>query len=277
MKKFYKSIVVATLAVLALTGCGNSDKSTKKKKISDVAGVTYKVAMDSDYPPYEFIGEQGIATGFEVELLQAIANDQNVKLTFIPTPWNVLMKGLKNKDYDMIIGGISEADIEDEGYETDDFLLPKSHVYAQDTIVTLTKNESSAPKTFQQLKGHKVVTVGDTSWVTELREVVRDDNIIGEKTSFLALQALIQGKADVMLNEKGVMKHYQHTIPEFPLTLYSQDKYFKPYEVVGVINKDKEELVDVFNKGLKNIIRSGQYKKIYRKWFAEEPIKLPKT
>ncbi len=273
MNKFYKNILGATLfTLLLLTGCGNSDKP----EISDVAGVTYKVGMDSDYPPYEFIGEQGKPTGFEVELLQAIAENQNVKVTFIPMPWSLLLKRLNNNEYDIAIGGISEEDLEEEGYSTKNFLLPKSHVYAQDTIVTLSKNANLAPKKFRDLKEHKVATVSDTSWIAELKEVVKDDNIVAKKSSFLALQTLIQGKANVMLNEKGVMKHYQKTIPEFPIILYSEDDYFEPYEIVSVVNKDKQELVKVFNKGLKNVVKSGQYTKIYKKWFAEEPIKMPR-
>ncbi len=277
MKNFYKSILAVTfLTVLSLTACGNNEKNVDTKKVSDVTGVTYKVGMDSDYPPYEFIGEQGKPTGFEVELLQAIADDQKVKVTFMPMPWSLLLKGLSKNEYDIVIGGISEEDVEKD-YSTNDFLYPKSHVYAQDTIVALEKNAISAPKKFRDLEEHKVATVADTSWIIELNDVVKEENIVAKKTSFLALQALMQGKVDVMLNEKGVMRYYQKTIPEIPTTLYSEDDYFEPYELITVANKDKKELVKVFNKGLKNIVNSGQYTRIYKKWFGEEPIKMPRV
>ncbi len=253
---------------MALSACGGKD--------SNVTGVTYKVGINLDYPPYEFIGEQGKPTGFEVELLQAIADDQNVKISFMPVPWSLLIKGLDKQEYNMAIGGISEDDLDIDSNSDVDYLLPKAHAYGENTIVSLTRNQANSPKDFKALKKHKVATLENSACSEDLQDLLKDDNLIEEKSNFLALQAVIQGKAEVMLGNKAVIKYYQKNTPQIPITLQAEGRYFKPYKIVTLINKDNKELVKIFNKGLKNIVKNGQYTRIYKKWFAEEPIKLPK-
>ncbi len=267
-----KILTLTMVAILALTAC-SSDNNNKTN--TNIEGVTYNVGMDLDYPPYEFIGEQGKPTGFEVELLQAIADDQNVKVAFMPIPWNLLIKGLNKQEYDIIIGGISEADLDIDSNADIDYLLPKSHVYAQDSMVTLTKNKANSAKDFKALKNHKVATIENSAWSEDLQDLLENDNLIEEKSSFLALQAVIQGKADIMLGNKAVIKYYQKSSPQIPLTLQAEGRYFKPYKIVSVVNENKKELVAIVNQGLKNVIKNGQYTRIYKKWFGEEPIKMP--
>ncbi len=268
-----KILTLAMVGLLVLTACGSY-----KNNNANVEGVTYTVGMDLDYPPYEFIGEQGKPIGFEVELLQAIAHDQHVKFSFTPIPWNLLLKGFNKQEYDMIIGGISEDDLDIKSNSNIDYLLPKAHAYAQDSMVVLTKNKSKLPKDFKELKKYKVATVEKSAWSEDLQDLLeKEENLIKEKSSFLALQAVIQGKAEVMLGNKAVIKYYQKNAPQIPLTLQGEGRYFKPYEIVSIVNEDKKELVDIFNQGLKNVVKSGQYTRIYKKWFVEEPIKLPRV
>ncbi|MBS9779251.1 MAG: amino acid ABC transporter substrate-binding protein [Moraxellaceae bacterium] len=263
-----KILTLAMVTILALIAC-SSDKNIN----TNVEGMTYKVGMDLDYPPYEFIGEQGKPTGFEVELLQAIANDQKVKVTFVPMPWNLLLQGLNKNEYDMVIGGFGEDDLELDSNDDIDYRLPKAHLYTQDVLATLAKNQADLPKKLKGLKNYKVTTLENSAWAEDLQDITNKENIIEKKSSFLSLQALMQGKAEFILTDKGVIKYYQKTIPQSPLV--TKDDYFKPYEVFAVINEDKKELVKIFNKGLTNVVESGQYTRIYKKWFGEEPIKMP--
>ncbi len=279
MKKIYGYTVGIMLSgLLSLTGCGESE--TKNNNASAQASatdqVTYQVGMGSNYPPYEFIGEEGQPTGFEVELIQTIASDQNFKVSIVPMPWNLLTKGLDNKDYDIAIGGISR-DYDLEEADKQKYLLSNPHIYGEDAIAVLSKNSTITPKTFEGLKGYRVSTLGDTEWVTDLEDMMgkNNDKVIAEKTSYLAFQKLIQGEADAMLNDRDVIRYYQKTIPEFPITIYAEGDYFEPYPLVMIANKDHQELMNKINTGLADIVKSGKYTQIYKKWFNEEPLKMP--
>lgn len=76
MKKSVKVLVVSMIAVLAmgaLAGCGSKDEGAS----SDVT--TYIAATEPTYAPFDTTDEDGNIVGFDMDLLNAIAEDQGFK------------------------------------------------------------------------------------------------------------------------------------------------------------------------------------------------------
>ena len=65
MKKLSKVLAVAlAIAVIAVTFVACSGGSTEKEKLS--------LATSADFPPYEYIGDNGAYAGIDIEIAQAI-------------------------------------------------------------------------------------------------------------------------------------------------------------------------------------------------------------
>lgn len=62
--------------------------------------------MLSDYPPYTYFNEQGIFSGFDVELARAVCERLGLQCVPIIAEWDQALEGLKLKHYDGAWGGL---------------------------------------------------------------------------------------------------------------------------------------------------------------------------
>ena len=96
------SLIIVSVLVLAgilLSACGQS------------ASDTIKVATDATFPPFEIVDEAtNELTGFDVELMKAIADKAGMKIEFVNTPFDSVIAGVTNCTYDVAIAAISASD-----------------------------------------------------------------------------------------------------------------------------------------------------------------------
>lgn len=65
---------------------------------------TIKFAGDYNHPPYEYIDENGSFKGFNIDIINAIANEMDLKIEIIPMEWKDAVLALDNNEVDGIIG-----------------------------------------------------------------------------------------------------------------------------------------------------------------------------
>ena len=85
-----KLIVTVLAAALTLTACGGSDS----------ASPTLRVGTLSDAPPNIYL-KDGNYTGFDNELLKAIAAKEGLKLEFAATEFSALLGQVANGTFDI--------------------------------------------------------------------------------------------------------------------------------------------------------------------------------
>ena len=114
-----------------------------------------RVATDATFPPMEFV-ENGKKTGFDVELVEAVAAKMGKKVEWVDIDFKGLVPGLIAKRYDMAVSAIY---ITDERKKVVDFTQP----YYAGGLVAMVKDGSSIAK-LADLNGKKVsVQVGTKS------------------------------------------------------------------------------------------------------------------
>lgn len=282
MSHRFSAIMTALLATTVfLTACHKTqplqdnsstiiNAQTNKDKVSALPDKvqTLKVGVDSDYPPYDFFDEKGQATGFDVDILRAIGEVQNLQFDFAPTEWSSIVSGLENKQFKIALSGFAYSDERAEKYQ-----VSNTYAYGQDIIVTVKKPNVKAPKTLESLKDYTVITLGDSPYIEELESVMGKDNpnIKGVATSLMILQGLVDGDAKVALTDKTVAQYYKKSFPDVEFEFTGEGDYFTPYPLVMVAHKDEAELMKKINAGLAQIIKNGTYATIYKKWFGVEP------
>ena len=70
MNKFMKAALASVMG-LSLVGCGSSSSTSSK---------TYIIATDKTYAPFEMTDKKGKLIGLDMDLMRAIAKNQNFKI-----------------------------------------------------------------------------------------------------------------------------------------------------------------------------------------------------
>ena len=80
-----------------------------------------KIGTSADYPPYESIDSKtGEIIGFDIDLMNAIAEKAGFKVKYVNVEFNRIFPGLESGEYDAIISGVTITDERKEHYDFSD-------------------------------------------------------------------------------------------------------------------------------------------------------------
>lgn len=257
-KRLGSLLLVGVLTASLLAGCGSSSSKTKSSttKKESSAPQTIKVAVDATFPPFEF-RKDGKAQGFDVDMIEAIAKKENLKVEFSTIPFTGIIPALQAKSIDAAVAGMT---IKKSRLDAVDF----SNAYYKSGISILTKKDSSF-KSLDDLKSKLLATKKGTSSVDLLKaKGIQESNIKQYDNINDAYSALISGGADAVVFDSPVNQDYVnghdnvHVIQSIPTGEY--------YGIPVV--KNNPELLKKINDGLKAIKEDGQYQKLFDKYFG---------
>lgn len=256
MKK-YKTILLAALFIL---GACNTDPIIQDTAETDKNLLTYRVFTEQSYPPFIMHGGTEVS-GFEYDLLEAIAKDQNFKLTYTPHPWKGLFDTLTNNQSDILSAGITITDerkklmsFSDPYFETESVLLVGKQADIKNFSETISKKIAVKEGTSQDqtAKTHHAVPVYvATTWFT--------------------IRSVLNGEADGSLGDYGVMSYYVKEYKDKYNINIVHDTAAEKEQLGFAVKKDNTELLNKINTGLRKLKSNGQYDTIYTKWFGNKP------
>ena len=271
--------LLALLVVVALAACGKAEPTlapataTTAVKEAVATATTapaatpvptqapeakiYKIGTNAEYPPFESVDAAGNIVGFDVDLMNAIAESAGFDFEFVNTRWDGIFVALQSGEFDAVI---SAATITDERSQIVDFSDP---YFNAGQIIAIPIG--SDIKSVADLNGKKVgVQLGTTGdmWLTDntKAEVVRYDEIT------LAFQAMANGDLDAVFNDAPVSAEIIRANPEMGATLIGDPVTDEFYGVA--VNKDQKDLLAAINKGLAAVKADGAYDAIYDTYFG---------
>lgn len=230
--------------------------------------ITYVVGAGGTYRPFEYENTQRQLEGFDIDIIQTIANVENFNIKLINTPWDSIFASLNNGERDIIISGIT---ITDKRKKSVDFSLP--YFPAEQVIVTqahssITSLEDLKTKTVGVVNGSTADVVVSKVLGMNSKAIKRFDN------TPLLLQDLYEEGIDAAVSDVGVVKFYIKMHPGKDFNLIA-DQNFEPQYFGIAVAKGNDKLLNSINEGLKKIIANGTYATIYAKWFDENVPTLP--
>jgi ABC-type amino acid transport substrate-binding protein len=246
-----RAYLFVLLVPLLFGNCGNNGDLPKWKSSGQLI-----VGTDATYPPFEMVNTaSGLPEGFDIDIMSAICRINGWKPEFIVTPFDGIISGLKSKKYDVVISAMT---ITPQREAIVAFTQP---YYLAGQIVAVPIDDSLI-KSIDDLKGRKVgVQLGTTGErmaksITGL-SVFSFDNI---GAAFIDME---NGQVDAVLNDFPTTMEYirlkgkAKTVGE----LLSNEYY-------GIaLRKDDSELLLKVDSALQIIKSSGEYDKIYQKYF----------
>lgn len=215
------------------------------------------VQGDWNYPPYEFIDENGNPTGFNIDLFDAIAEVTGLHYKLELKPWNEVRSNLENGTCDVITGMYySEA-----REKTVDFSVPHTLV---SHVIFVQKNARFTH--LQDLRNARIAIQKHDIMHDELIEMALTANIMTVEDQEQALLALSKGSCDAAI-VSNLQAHYFIRLHKLK-NLRILDDFFEPQKYCIAVRKGDIQLLQTINEGLNIIQENGTYKRIYDKWFT---------
>ncbi|ADV66285.1 ABC transporter substrate-binding protein [Deinococcus maricopensis] len=243
-------MLFAALTALAATGAQARDLAAIQK-----AGVI-RIGTNAEFKPFTYY-EGSTMKGFEYDLGNAIAKKLGVKAQWINQPFDGLLIGLNQDRFDLVI---SSHGITPERQKAVDFSNP--HYCSGGLIVSKT----GGPKTVAQLKGKTVSTQIGTTYVSAIEKQLGNRAVKTYPDNSKALQALMMGRVNAMVNEKF---YALEAIKANPGQLQQGDLMFQ--EKLGMaVKKGNSGLLKAVNTALGTVQKDGTYAKISKQWFGQD-------
>jgi len=245
-----KSILLGfVLVILCSLVVASSSCSSAPMKI--------RVATDATWFPFEYVNaETGQIEGFDIDVMNAIAERANLDIEFVNVGWDPLLAGMAQGTYDCAISSIT---ITPERAEA--MLFSDPYFTAGQIVVVLKSNTTFTSK--DDLTGDVGAQLGTTGAmeVEKLTGVtLKTYDEIG-----LAFQDLMNGQISAVICDVPVAQGYVAANPDI---LKIVGEMFTTEQYGIAVAKGKEDLLAKINAGLKAIIEAGLINQFSLKWLA---------
>jgi His/Glu/Gln/Arg/opine family amino acid ABC transporter permease subunit len=248
------SIAVAAEPAFAQSAQSGSSAKSALERVR--ANGRFRIGIDATYPPFGSI-EGGEFSGFDVDLARAIARDLRVQPELINASFEGVFPALQNGSFDAVISAVT---ITPERQAT--MLFSDPYIAAGQQIAV---RADSAIAGADGLSGRTVgVQINTTAqFAMEKRPGV---TLKKYNTIDLALLDLKNGRVDAVASDGPVLRYMIRQ--SFSSLKTVGDEYTD--EQFGVVFASaSDDLRRAVNAALWRLQDSGEYAKIYAKWFGE--------
>lgn len=217
-----------------------------------------RVGTDADFQPYEYYqAESGTYTGFDVELIEALARLMGCDgVEFVTAPFDELLQGLDENRYDAAIAAFI---VTAERRREADFTAP----YAEDRTVSVMTDESAATA------GGRVNTAAEKGTVHMIfarQNHAEQGEIIEAESAAEAIGMLFEGKAGRAVTSKLSAEYLIANVYGERLVIASEDGAAQPLAIA--VRKGNSELLGKLNEAVARYKNSTAYEQLYRTYFG---------
>lgn len=274
MKKLLVLALAASMTLgLAACGSSSSDKAadtapaetTESADTAESTGSdkTWVIAMDTVFRPFEYTDENGEFVGIDVDIIKAVAANQGFNIDIQSLGWDAAVTAVQAGQADALLAG---ASITDER-KANGWIFSDSYY---DSYQVFAAKADSGIESLDDLKG-KTIAVKNATAGANYAESLKDEygfKIDTYEDSPTMYQAVVLGQADACVEDKPIMADNIKTGGLDLTIVESTASEVAPYGL-AIMNKDNQEFLDMFNKGLQEIKDNGTYDEILNKYLGE--------
>jgi len=216
-----------------------------------------RVGDDYNYPPYSYLDENGEPTGYNIELIRAVADVMGYRVDFQLMPWSEVLSGLKNGELDLAAGMFYTEE------RADTFAFSTKHSVTYGDIFSRIGDRVSS---LEELRGKSVAVLEADIMEEYLKQQDLDMNFVEVDSVVQALSLVSNGLVDYA----GVLKptglylsqayHYEN--------LVANDLSLAPQEYCIAARADQEHWIYLVNGGMQILKANGTYEEIYNRWLG---------
>ncbi|MDJ0960931.1 MAG: transporter substrate-binding domain-containing protein [Acidimicrobiia bacterium] len=247
-------LLVAALALVA-AACGGDDGGGEYSLVADGK---LTVCTDAPYPPMEIIDDDGNFTGFDIEIMRAIAGELDLDLEVLNAGFDSITSGLAMEagDCDIAAASITITAAREENIDFSDayFVADQSLLVKKDSGLT----------GLADLSGLKIAVQTGTTGEMYANENNPGAEIVSFENPGDLFTALNAGQADAVLQDivPNAAQALDDDTVEVVETYPTQEEYG-----FAVQEEGKEALLEAVNEALQKLRDDGDYDDIYDDWF----------
>ncbi|MDA3904417.1 MAG: transporter substrate-binding domain-containing protein [Desulfuromusa sp.] len=251
MKNLFQYILLA----IFLLFCSNTTAVAEEPVRLDLP---VRIGGDYNYPPYEYLDQDGLPTGYNIELSQAVARVMGMEINIQLGSWGGMRQALARGDVDILMGMAHTEERLDEV----DFSIPHAKVHQSIWI----RNDNETIRAVNDLVGKEVIVMKGSV----MHDFMLENGIVADlfmvQTLADALNLLASGHHDCALVAK-LPGEYLLSNP----ALYNIHPIARPLVAQNygfAVKKGNLELLARFNEGLSLLKTSGEYRQIRERWLG---------
>ncbi len=258
---FVKSAILGMATAGLLVACGGDGGDTGAGGDTGGGGDSVlSVGTEPGFPPFESMSASGELEGFDIDLMNAIAEKAGKTVEFESLPFDGLIPALQGGSINAAISGMT---ITDERKETVDFSDP----YFKAGLAIAVQEGTTDITSLEDLQGKRIAAqIGTTG--AETANSVEGATVTTFDSAPLALQELANGNVDAVVNDAPATLDAIATgnIPGIEVVgeLLTEEFY-------GIAMPQGSENLEAINEGLSEVKADGTYAELYQKWFGTEP------
>jgi polar amino acid transport system substrate-binding protein len=234
---------------------------------------TLTVGSDTTYPPQEFVDPTtGQATGFDIDLITAMAQQMGLKTTILKANFNTIVDDLVAKRYDVVI---SAQTINDERKKKVDFV---PYFSAGESLLVQNSNPLNL-KSVSDLCGQTVGVQDGTVELDDLNAASKSCTGAGKQAIKLTI---LKDQTDVI--QLLVNKRVVATLQDSPVTDYYIKLNPGQFQVGGsIINaategisvrKGDTSMFNAIQSAFQRVKSDGTYDSLFKKWQLNDAQKI---
>lgn len=273
--KTYLSLLLTTVFLTACNQPNNTTSSAPASAPTAASASAYVVASQLTYPPFHFRAEKDTPTGFEIELIQAVAKAEGLNINIQNTPRNALEQTLNDNTVQIWASTVS---VSPERSEKMDFSKPFMY-RDREILVILDNAENKNVQGTEHLQNKKVAInkFSRTGQDTVAKITGDKTNAVVSESYYASMNKLFNNEVQAVLDNELVLSHFLKSNPNVPATrsIVVKDET-KNYAFA--VKKGNTELLNKINAGLDKVKSDGTYQQLVDKWFGNtENVKVTFT
>ncbi len=223
-------------------------------------GKTYINGIDANYPPFGFVNEQGVPSGFDVDSMDWIARKMGFTIKHQPMDWDGIIPALLAKKIDMVCSGMS---ISPERQKVVAFSEP----YWNIRKVFVVKTDSTLTPDQIRTSGVRLGVQRGTNEAELLQQEKKDKKYNYELRFYdsapLAVEDLLNGRIDAAAMDSAPAEDAMRKGKAI-----RESGEFAKSDVFGVaMRKEDGELIRMINEGYRLLQADPYWKELQAKYF----------
>jgi polar amino acid transport system substrate-binding protein len=260
------AVALAAPSGVAQRAKSGEDQLTTGANAPDQARRTaIRFLTTNDYPPFNYLDEEGVLTGFNVDLARAICLDMSVRCEINIRPWEEMVPLLARHQTDAVIAGhmvsrraLSAVDFTDRYFYTPGRFAGRRNAPALDI----------SP---DGLDGRRIGVAKGTTHEAYLQTFFLDSTILRFETQDLARDALSSGKVDLVFDDGislvlWINGEVSKGCCELKGGPYLEPKYFGDGIAIAVGKQERQLRADL-NASLKRLKARGRFEELVLRYF----------
>lgn len=270
MKSRLLAASVAAAFALALTACGTvAGTQTGKDGTPSASGTTLEqikeagvlvVGTEGTYKPFSYHEDgTGDLTGYDVEIVTAVAGKLGVDVKFEETQWDAIFAGLEAGRFDIIANQVSINDEREKKYTL-------SEPYTVSPGVVIVRKDNTDITSLADLKGKVSAQSLTSNWYSVAEGAgATVESVEGWAQ---AVDLLTTGRVDATVNDKLTFLDYVTQKPDADIKIVAETD--DPSRNAFALAKGSDDLTDAINEALADLREDGTLAKISKKYFGED-------